>query len=108
MACCQGLFVNDGLLDLRGICTKFQVWLDTIGYNGINLKDLQPQSGIYKEKIEKLECLAAWHGLGTHGGGGGKLNMIKMINAGPYRGGPCEFGHRVPGPVPRPVPDSFT
>ena len=41
-------------------------------------------------------------------GGGGKLNMIKMINAGPYRGGLCEFGHRVPGPVPRPVPNSFT
>ena len=41
-------------------------------------------------------------------GGGGKLNMTKMTKAGPYRGGLCEFGHRVPGPVPRPVPNSFT
>ena len=64
MTCCQGLFVGEGFGDLGGICTKFQVWLDTIGYVGINLKDLQPQSGIYKEKIRKTKmpgCLA-WLG----------------------------------------------
>ena len=72
VTCCQGLFVNDGLLDLRGICTKFQVLLDTIGYDGINLKDLQPQSHNYKEKIEKLKCQSnpAWLGDPRRGVGG--------------------------------------
>ena len=87
MTCCQWLFVDDGLLDLRGICTKFQVWLDTIGYVGINLKDLQPHSGIYKEKIEKLKCQAAWHGLETHGGGWGKAKHDKNDKCGALQGG---------------------
>ena len=57
-----------------------------------------------KAKMSELPAMA-W---GPTAGGGGKLNTIKMINAGPYRGGLCEFGHRVPGPVPRPVPNSFS
>ena len=77
VTCCQGCLVGKEFRDLLGICTKSQVWLDTIGYVGINLKDLQPQSGIYKEKIEKLKRLAAWHGLGTHGWGWGKAKCDK-------------------------------
>ena len=83
----QGLFIDDGFVDLRGICTKFQVWLDTFQLCGINLKDLQPQSGIYKEKIEKLKCLAAWHGLETHGGGWGKAKLDKLDKSGALQGG---------------------
>ena len=58
-----------------------------IEYNSINLKDLQPQSGIYKEKIEKLKYLAAWHGLGTHGGGWGKAKRDKCDKSGALQGG---------------------
>jgi hypothetical protein len=67
----------------------FHVWRigSTSQLRGINLKDLQPQSGIYKEKIEKLKCLAAWHGLGTHGGGWGKAKLDKLDKSGALQGG---------------------
>ena len=57
-----------------------------------------------KTKMSKQSGMA-WR---PTAGGGGKLNLTNLTKAGPYRGGPCEFGHRVPGPVPRPVPNSFT
>ena len=67
----------------------FHVWRigSTSQLRGINLKDLQPQSGIYKEKIEKLKCLAAWHGLETHGGGWGKAKLDKLDKSGALQGG---------------------
>ena len=61
--------------------------MDTIGYNGIYLKDLQPPSGTYKEKIEKLKFYHAWHGLGTHGGGWGKAKCDKCDKSGALQGG---------------------
>ena len=67
----------------------YDVWRigSTSQLRGINLKDLQPQSGIYKEKIEKLKCLAAWHGLETHGGGWGKAKLDKLDKSGALQGG---------------------
>ena len=44
--------------------------------------------------------------LGTHGGGGGELSLIKNSKCGAIHKairGPRESGHRIPGSVPRPI-----
>ena len=62
---------------------------------------------LYKQRKTEMSDQSgmAW---GPTAGGGGELNLTNLTKAGPYRGGLCKFGHRVPGPVPRPIPNSFT
>ena len=74
---------------------------------------------IKQGKLERLRLYALPKPRAKRGSGSGVVyNFLVGLQifdpspgatkAGPYRGGLCEFRHRVPGPVLRPVPNSFT